>query len=148
MTRKCQTIYQRYRELARLTQEGAAELLGVSVRSLAAWETGERTPPDIRVADMCDLYGVPVLAIQHLRMNSILAQEALPPVDAVPLPQAVCRLLAAIRKLEEIHAGDSLLQIAADGRVDELERPEFDQLLLELEPIVGAVLELRCAREG
>ena len=33
------------RHRARLTQERAAELLGVSRRSIAGWETGERPMP-------------------------------------------------------------------------------------------------------
>ena len=37
------TIYGRYRKAAGLTQERAAELLGVTVRSVAAWERGVGT---------------------------------------------------------------------------------------------------------
>lgn len=66
----------------------------------------------------------------------------------MPVAQAVCQLLAAIRHLEQIHAGDQLLQIAADGRIDELERETFDLLLDELEPVMTAVLALQYAKEG
>lgn len=148
MRHECQTIYQRYREASGLTQEYAAELLDVAVRTLAAWETGERTPPDIKVADMCDLYGIPVLAIQHLRLHSVIARETLPAVDVLPLPQAVCRFCAAVRDVYRMDAEGRLMRIAADGKVDELEQAEYKELLAALDPIVEAALALRYAREG
>ena len=143
-----ESLYARYRKAAGMTQEYAAELLGVAVRTLQAWERGESTPPNARVLAMCDIYTAPTLAIEHLRMSDIIAYDVLPPVKAVPVAQAVCALLSQIRKLQELHAGDRLLDIAADGRVAELERADFDQLLIELEPLVGAVLSLKYAREG
>ena len=143
-----ENMYARHRKAAGMTQEHAAELLGVATRTLQAWERGESTPPNTRVLAMCDIYTSPTLAIEHLRFSSIIAYDVLPPVKAVPMAQAVCQLLSAIRKLEDIHAGDQLLQIAADGKVDELEQAGFEQLLIELEPVVAAVLALRYAREG
>lgn len=141
-----ESIYARYRKAAGMTQEYAAELLGVAVRTLAAWERGESKPSDERVLSMVDVYCAPTLAIEHLRATTAIARGILPPVDAVPLPQAVCQLLSAIRTLEEIHAGDKLLQIAADGKVDDMEAPDFARLLEELEPVMAAVLALKYAR--
>ena len=148
MKQDYESLYARYRKAKGLTQEHAAELLGVAPRTLQAWERGESTPPNARVLAMCDIYGQPSLAIEHLRMCDIIAYDVLPAVKALPMAQAVCQLLAQVRKLEDIHAGDKLLQIAADGRVDELERADFDQLLIELEPLIGAVMALKFAREG
>lgn len=142
------TIYAACRRSAGMTQERAAELLGVATRTLAAWETGERVPPDMRVADMVDLYGTPVLAISHLRTHSVIARAALPAVEALPLPQAVCQLCAAIREVSSMDTESRLLRIAADGRVDELEAEEYYTLLRALDPLVQAVLSLRCAENG
>lgn len=86
------TIYGRYRKAAGLTQERAAELLGVTVRSVAAWERGESVPPDIRVLAMADIYNAPTICIEHLRFNVAIARDVLPPVPYVHLPQAVCHL--------------------------------------------------------
>lgn len=143
-----ESLYARYRKAAGMTQEYAAELLGIAPRTLQAWERGESTPPNVRVLAMCDIYTAPTLAIEHLRMTNIIAYDTLPAVRAVPVAQAVCRLVAQIRKLQDIHAGDRLLDIAADGKVDELEQADFEALLIELEPLVGAVLALKYAREG
>lgn len=143
-----ETLYARYRKAAGMTQEYAAELLGVATRTLQAWERGESTPPNARVLAMCDIYTAPTLAIEHLRMCDIIAYDVLPAVRAVPVAQAVCALISQIRKIEEIHAGDKLLDIAADGKIDQIEKPDYDRLLIELEPLIGAVLSLKYAREG
>ena len=45
MSGECRNIYKAARRAAGFTQERASELLGVSVRSLADYETGQRLPP-------------------------------------------------------------------------------------------------------
>ena len=137
------TIYGRYRKAAGLTQERAAELLGVTVRSVAAWERGESVPPDMRVLAMADIYNAPTICIEHLRFNVAIARDVLPPVPYVHLPQAVCQLCAALRKVQEEHAEDQLLAIAADGRVDEMEERQFVELTEELDDVIAAALALR-----
>ena len=140
------TIFQTCRQAAGITQERAAELLGISTRTLAAYESGERPVPPLRAADMVDLYGTQVLAMQYLRLYAPFG-DILPAVERVPLPQAVCQLMAAMAKVEDAKVGDRLLQIAADGRVDELEEPEYEAVLAALEPVISAVLALRYAQE-
>nr|DAJ06948.1 MAG TPA: Helix-turn-helix XRE-family like protein [Caudoviricetes sp.] len=142
------TIYGRYRKAAGMTQEHAAELLGVAVRSLAAWERGETVPPDQRVLAMADIYNAPTICIEHLRFNVAIARDVLPPVPYVQLPQAVCQLCAALRKVQEEHAEDRLLAIAADGRVDELEQAQFVALADDLDDVIAAALALRYAEGG
>lgn len=142
------TIYGRYRKAAGYTQEYAAEALGVSTRTIAAWESGESVPPDLRVMSMVDLYHAPSLGLEHLRATSAIGRDVLPAVTAVPLPQAVCQLCAAMRRLQEDHAEDELLEIAADGRVDELEANRFAELVESLEPVMAAVLSLKLAEQG
>ena len=129
------TIYGRYRKAAGLTQERAAELLGVTVRSVAAWERGESVPPDMRVLAMADIYNAPTICIEHLRFNVAIARDVLPPVPYVHLPQAVCQLCAALRKV-------------ADGRVDEMEERQFVELTEELDDVIAAALALRYAEGG
>ena len=142
-----ESLYARHRKAAGLTQERAAELLGVAVRTLAAWERGESTPPNARVLAMVDIYGSPTLAIEHLRYSNIIAYDVLPAVKAVPLAQAVCKLASAIRKLEAIHAEDQLLQIAADGKVSKLEEEGFRHIVDDLEEIIQAALQVKFAQD-
>lgn len=136
-------IYGRCRRARGFTQEYAAELLGVATRTVAAWETGERIPSGVMVARMVDVYQTPVLAVEHLRLNDELARNIIPRIAETPLPQAVCQLISAVRNFTAIEGEDRLLQIAADGRVDEIEKAEYDMLLEALEPIVQAAMTLR-----
>lgn len=138
-------IYARCRRARGITQEYAAELLGVATRTVAAWETGERIPSGVMVARMVDVYQTPVLAIEHLRLNDELARNIIPRIAETPLPQAVCQLISAVRSFSAIEGEDRLLQIAADGRVDDIEKAEYDMLLEALEPVVQAAMTLRIA---
>lgn len=148
MPDNCGNIYGAYRRAAGLTQELAAELLDCAVRTLANWETGINVPPDDKVLRMVDVYHAPSLAIEHLRATTALARDILPRVDIVPLPQAVCNLVSRINGVVQHHVSDELLQIAADGRVDELELPTYEALMAELADIVEAAMELRYAEGG
>lgn len=141
-------MYGRYRRAAGLTQERAAELLDCSVRTLANWETGVNVPPDDKVVLMCDVYQSPTLAIEHLRASTILARTILPAVTQVSLPQAVCTLLSRVQQFAHRHRTDDLLQIAEDGKIDQLERDNFEDIIEELEGIIQAALALRYAQEG
>ena len=70
------TMYARHRRAAGMTQEKAAELLGCSVRTLANWEASITIPPDDKVALMCDIYSSTTLAVEHLRVTTMLARGA------------------------------------------------------------------------
>lgn len=141
-------IYGRYRRAAGLTQERAAELLGCAVRTLANWEGDVNTPPDSMVVRMADVYQAPTIAIEHLRATTSLARDIIPAVRVVPLSQAVCGLIAAVRSFLESDCDWALLDIASDGMVDELEKKEFDRLLEELDKIVAAAVTLKYAKGG
>ena len=52
-------LYKRARCATRLTQEGAAELLDISVESIKQYEGGRRVPPDEVVARMVEVYRLP-----------------------------------------------------------------------------------------
>ena len=66
----CTNIYQSARKIAGLTQERAAELLGLSVRSLADYESGLRLPPNDIADRMVTVYNSQLLAVQHLRKGT------------------------------------------------------------------------------
>ena len=65
-------IYQRGRKTTLLTQEEAAERLGISPETLKRYEGGRLTPPDETVARMCDVYGARWLALEHAKATDRL----------------------------------------------------------------------------
>ena len=147
MRNGCMNIYSRCRRAAGLTQEMAAELLGCSVRTVAAWELGESLPPDGKVMQMCRVYGAPILAAEHLRESSSLARAMLPEIQARSLAEAVLTLLSAIRAFTAAEVDWGLMEIAADGAVSPDERRGFEFLLLRLDGIIEASFELKLAKE-
>lgn len=89
MNKGYRTIYQLARNTTELTQQAAAELLNVSVRSLADYETGKTIPHSDIVADMADIYGTKWLGYEHLRQSTKLGKEILPAIDISDIAKAV-----------------------------------------------------------
>ena len=71
-------IYKIAREAKGLTQEAAAEKLGISDSSIRAYETGQRIPPPEVVDLMVIAYDSQLLGIQHLRASADMARSIVP----------------------------------------------------------------------
>lgn len=140
-----ENIYKTARKAAGLTQERAAEMMGISVRSIADYETGQRLPPNDVVEQMVMRYNNQLLAVQHLRNSTSVAQALLPEVQTMALPQAVLTLIDAIYDFADDRADRELVSIARDGVVDEAERPQFERIVNKLQIIIGAALAVGCA---
>ena len=141
-------IYKTCRKSAGLTQEAAAERLGISVESLRAYETGQRVPPNDVLELMVILYNAQHLAYQHLRETNALYSSVVPDVQPRTVLEASAKLTNRIFIFAESHADRRLLHIAEDNVIDPGERAEFDAIMEDLQEIVEAALELRCARES
>lgn len=132
-------LYQRARKATRLTQEEAAERIGVSPESMKQYESGRRVPPDSVVAKMVEVYDLPWLALEHSRATDQLG--VLPEVEAKPLPVATIALTNRLRDATDRIVG-GLLRIAEDGMIDEDERPEFDSIVAELRETIAAAYQV------
>lgn len=131
-------IYQRARKVTLLTQEEAAERLGISAETLKRYEGGRLTPSDETVAKMCSVYGVPWLALEHAKATDRLG--VLPEVEPKPLPMATISLTNRLRDAADRLAG--LLRIAEDGVIDDAERPEFDNIVQDLRETIAAAYQV------
>ena len=143
MERKYPNLYQRARLSTGLTQERAAELLGLSPESLKQYEGGKTVPKDETVAKMVEVYHLPWLALEHSQATDTLG--VLPEVTPRPLPMAS---IALRNRLQDATGRlDALLRIAEDGVIDDTERPEFDSIVVglreTLDGIVGAALQVK-----
>lgn len=141
------TMYARHRKAAGLTQEKAAEMLGISRRTLANYELGLTIPTDQTVTLMCDAYQTSVLALEHLRSVSGMARSLLPEVTRLPLAQAACQLIYQIQDFTSKSRPQDLIWISSNGKVDEGEQERvFAEITEELEGIVQAAIQLRYAQ--
>lgn len=149
MERESRNIYRNARAATGMSQESWAEAIGVSVESVRNYESGRQIPGNAIVLSMCEASARPELAYQHLLQTDTIAARLLPEVESVPLPQAVCAFWSSIREFEAKNNIDEMLAIAADGVVDETERPRFNAIVQELKSgIVRAVLFLEYAEGG
>lgn len=139
-------IYKNARQTAGLTQERWAEQLGVTADTVRLYESGRNYPSDEVAARMAEVAGMPVLGYWHLKLKSALANDALPDVARVPLPQAVVGLLAAMDTIQP--QVKELLVIALDGIVDEGETELFEDILDALEDVVTAALAVKYAERS
>ena len=135
-------LYQRARKTTCLTQEQAAERLGLSAESLKQYELGKRVPSNAVVWQMVQIYDTSWLALEHLRDTSE-ALGVLPEVTVQSLPTAAIQLINRVLDFADRHRDRQLLRIAEDGVIDEAERPEFDDIVRDLDGIVGAALQVK-----
>lgn len=138
MERKYPNLYQRARLSTGMSQERAAELLGLSPESLKQYEGGKTVPKDETVAKMVEVYHLPWLALEHAQATDRLG--VMPEVTPRPLP------MASIALRNRLHDAtgrlDALLRIAEDGIIDDTERPEFDSIVAELRETMGAIYQV------
>ena len=140
-------IYKTARTVAGLTQERWAEAVGVSVDSIHNYEAGTQIPSDEVVRAMSEISGLSPLSYWHLCHKSELAADMLPEVRSVPLPQAVCALVSRVQDFV-LGSPDALLRMAADGRIDEMEKTDYARIIGDLDGIVQAALQLKYAEGG
>lgn len=118
-------------------------LFGISSETLKAYETGRsRVPADI-VEKMCDEYNAKELVGFHCRYHCPIGKEFLPPiqVETLELDRLTIRLLNAFQSVSS--ARDSLIEIAADGKIDPSERPALDKILQTLDEMSKHAQEIR-----
>lgn len=143
MERDCCNDYRLARLATGQTQERWAEELGVSVDSIRLYESGRGLPSDDVVQRMIELAVMPVLGYRHMINKSRLAADLLPEVEEVDLPQAVVKLLSALRSFQLCHRVDDLLAIAADGVVSGAEQALYEEILEDLQEIVDAAMAVK-----
>lgn len=140
MKGNCRNIYANARKKAGLSQEHAAELLNISVRSLADYEAGKTVPADDVVCGMIQHYKTLTLAYLHLKTSTEVGRRYLPDIYATDLAQSVLRLHKEVDDLKLINS--DMYEIACDGKVDHNENDRWNIVKKEVREIAGAALSL------
>jgi transcriptional regulator with XRE-family HTH domain len=124
------------------SREGAAELLGVSVSSLADYELGNtKVVPVDKVVLMADLYNAPEIKNHYCTNECPIGKDTVPKLEIAELDRLTIKVLSAFRSIDEIK--NKLIDIAADGVISEHEKPELEEVLQALEQITVYSQELR-----
>lgn len=142
MSEEYRNIYKAARRSAGLTQEAAAEKLGISVESIRAYETGGRIPSNEIVESMVICYNTQYLAYQHLHETNALAAKIVPPLQERSMLEVAVRIYNRMKRFDAKDNVDKLMEIAEDGKIDDDERKLFDEIMSDLREIVQSSMEL------
>lgn len=138
------TIYENLYKIARkttnLTQEKAAEFIGVSRDSISAYERGITPTPDDIVCRMIDIYGTEWLAYEHLRKSTMVGKKYLPQIHYTGIAQSVLRFQKEVNDLENINS--DMINIACDNIIHKHETNRWIEVTKEIEEVAGAALSL------
>ena len=141
-TKENKNIYQICRENLGLTREAASELLeGISADRIEKIESERSYPHPDEVIIMADKYKAPELCNKYCALECPIGKEYVPEVAMKELSQITLEMLASLNKVEKNK--DRLIEIVADGSIEEDEYADFAAIQDELEHISVAVESLQ-----
>lgn len=130
------------------SREGAAELLGISVSTLADYELGNtKVVPVDKVMLMADLYNAPELKYGYCKYECPIG-KTMPLATKAKSIEGI-----ALRMIQEFDADklktmkNSLISIAADGVISENEKPELESILQKLDEMAVVISEMKLVGE-
>lgn len=130
------------------SRERASELLGVSVSTLGDYELGNtKVVPVDKVVLMADLYKAPELKNQYCKTECPIGQQMPIATEIKGLEGITLRLIREFDAAKINEMKQQLMDIAADGVVDEDEKPHLQKILGKLDDITKAISEMRLVGE-
>ncbi len=130
------------------SREGAAELLGISVSTLADYELGNtKVVPVDKVVLMSDLYNAPELITGYC-MRECPVHGFLPlATEEKNLQGIALRLLRGFNEDELKHMKEDLIDITEDGIISSDEVPRLKEILSKLDKMAETISEMKIAGE-
>ncbi len=130
------------------SREGAAELLGISVSTLADYELGNtKVVPVDKVVLMADLYNSPELITGYC-MRECPVHGFLPLATEEKSIQGIAlRLLKRFNENELEHMKEDLIDITEDGLISEDEVPRLKAILERLDVMAETISEMKIVGE-
>lgn len=129
-----------YREAAGFTQEQAAELLHVSVRTVGAYENGEYMPHDDTVDMMVVTYNAPELGYHYLSRVLRTGRRLLPETCAGGAAATATQFRRSIRQVSS--AADALDDICADDTITANEKKPLAKCLGKIRELAAACMNV------
>ena len=130
------------------SREGAAELLGISVSTLADYELGNtKVVPVDKVVLMADLYNSPELITGYC-MRECPVHGFLPLATEEKSIQGIAlRLLKRFNENELEHMKEDLIDMTEDGLISEDEVPRLKAILERLDVMAETISEMKIVGE-
>lgn len=127
------------------SREGAAEMLGVSVSSLADYELGiTKVIPVDKVVLMAELYNAPELKAWYCSSECPIGRSyPMPSSELTTVERTTLNLLRQLRQDDVEKVREKLIDITADGVISDDERVDLAEILAYLDKLIKAAGELR-----
>lgn len=136
------TPYQEKREALKLSREDAAKILeGISYERLYNIEHGKTAPTPEDILIMANGYKDPTLCNVYCSHHCRIGQQYVPHVKVGELPSITLGIVATLNKLDEMK--NRLIEICADGGIDESEQEDFNEIQSSLEQLSLSVEALQ-----
>lgn len=133
-TKENKNIYQRRREELGLTREAASEILdGLSQEKIERIENERTFPQPEEVLIMADGYKDPQLCNYYCSNECPIGRQYVPEVKIRDLTRIILEMLASLNTVQSKQ--ERLIEIAADGIIDEVEIADFVNIQEDLEKI-------------
>ena len=141
-TRQNKNIYQLRREELGLTREKASDVVAaVSPERIEKIESGKSLAHPDEVLAMADGYRMPELCNYYCANECPIGRRYVPEIKVKDLSQIVLEMLASLNSMDR--AKDRLIEITADGSIEEDEIRDFVRIQEELEKISVTVETLQ-----
>lgn len=131
-----------------LTQETLAERAGYSADSVRAWECGARVASLEALSRLQVVLDAPWLSGVYLMEQTDALNSLLPDFEVgKPLAQAAAGYITCVMDLMDNRVDRKLLQLVADGKIDEVEQPVFDEIMHLAAAANKAYYEMRFSKK-
>lgn len=126
------------------SREGAAELLDLSVSTLADYELGiTKVVPVDKVVKMAELYNCPELKACYCKNECPIGKEYPLATSTQGIEGAALRLLNNLEQEGIKQLATGIMRIALDGIISEDEKPEMEVILKKLDEMALAISEMK-----
>lgn len=125
-TKEDKKLYQICRENLDLSREKASEMLKDITYDRLVRIEGDTTPRPEEVVDMAETYKAPELRNYYCTHDCEIGKKFVPVVNMKDLSQLTLQMLASLNAAEKDK--DRLIEITADGKIDESEMHDFNQI--------------------
>ena len=130
------------------SREGASELLGISVSTLADYELGNtKVVPVDKVVLMADLYNAPEIITSYCRFECPIHGFLPLATEEKNIQGIALRILKGFDEAELRNIKSDLIDISEDGIISDDEIPKLREILETLEKMAEIVSELKLVGE-
>lgn len=123
------------------SREGAAEETGVDRTRLAYIELNTVNPHPEEVLILADTYNAPELCNHFCSKMCPLGVKTVNEVEIGELEKTVLQLLSVFQSLPQVKA--ELIDIAADGVIDDGEKPRMENIIAKLDEAANKIQALK-----